>query len=204
MLVMNGANVNFMRAKDGFTPLMSSLHVRKTERTMLLLLLAGAEVNARREDGHTALSEPVARDHQFAAKWLIWRGADLSIETAKGSLMQLALAHRESTSMVDLLRQYGMKPETRHDPGGLDVPLMEAAKRGDLAVVERHLKSGVPAEIADSRYSHGTAMFHALWSHRFEVADLLLRDGADITIKLLRGKTALSCKPRGATTRTGV
>jgi ankyrin repeat protein len=178
LLLFEGADPKIADAK-GKTPLMaatSSVDHGGT-RMLLLLLLAEADVNARDKDGHTALSEAVVRCNDFAAKWMIWQGANLNVKTPEGSLMQLAKARPHWPSMARLLKEHGVADDTLREPRR-EQALFEAVRAGDLAAVERELNRGIGVSEVDEEGCSALA-WAAHFGH-FEIIDLLLRRGADI------------------------
>ena len=108
LLINAGANVNAKESSDGGTPLM---HVKNPEVIKLLkeagatinpnysltalvdainfggikeMLDAGADINAKNANGHTALFWSVVRDDFSMVKFLIENGADVNIGDDKG------------------------------------------------------------------------------------------------------------------------
>ena len=109
LLLLNGANPNLAK-NDGRTPLMEcAKHFEMASERMLMdLIVAGADVNATAKDGTTALSEAVHSCNNTAAQWMIWRGADLDVHAPDGTLMQIATVHPDWPSMIALLKKAGL------------------------------------------------------------------------------------------------
>ena len=63
----------------------------------------------------------------------------------------------------------------------LDLPLIDAAGRGDLAEVERLLAGGASVRAADARGR--TALINAAYGAHLEIAALLIARGADVNVQ---------------------
>ena len=179
LLLINGANPNLAR-NDGRTPLMQCVSGfdMASERMMVELIVAGADVNAVARDGTTALSEAVHCCNNTGAQWMIWRGANLDVHSPDGTLMQGASLHPDWPSMIQLLERAGLKPDASPLTEKKDFALVEAVKSGDIQAVRAQLDKGTPADIP-YRYDQ-TAMEWAVCYDHFDIVDLLLKRGADI------------------------
>lgn len=72
------------------------------------LIEEGADVNAREQFGHTALSEAVYYGQTAVIKELVFRGADLNVNGEGGTALDIAI-NRKNTAAADLLRHHGGK-----------------------------------------------------------------------------------------------
>jgi ankyrin repeat protein len=70
------------------------------------LLDEGADVNAREQFGHTALSEAVYYGQTPVIKELVLRGADLNVIGEGGTALDIAIS-RNNRAVADLLRHHG-------------------------------------------------------------------------------------------------
>lgn len=82
----------------------------------------------------------------------------------------------------------------------LRTPLMTAAKKGDLADINETLKSSSAEALLDTINDRdifgNTALMYACKNPDSSVPELLLNNGADLTIKNNRGKTAFDFLPK--------
>ena len=179
LLLLKGANPNVAK-NDGRTPLMQCVtgFDMASERMLMDLIVAGADVNATARDGTTALSESVHCCNNTGAQWMIWRGASLDVHSPDGTLMQGASLHTDWPSMVELLKRAGLKEEASPLTEKKDFALFNAVRSGDLRAVEAELEKGTSANITN-RYDQ-TALEWAVCYDHFDMVDLLLRHGADI------------------------
>jgi ankyrin repeat protein len=72
------------------------------------LLDQGADVNAREQDGHTAITEAAFYGNTSVIKELLIRGADVNAITGEGTALDIALKSN-SVTVIDLLKHYGGK-----------------------------------------------------------------------------------------------
>lgn len=179
LLLLNGANPN-IATNDGKTPLIQCTNGfdLESERMLVELVLAGADVNAKAKDGVTALSNAVHARNNTAAQWMIWRGASLEVHTPDGTLMQEAAANPDWPSMIDLLKRNGLKGEEPLIAKEKSFILFSAVRAGNLPAVEAELDKGTPVD-ATNKYDQ-TALEWAVCYDRFDIVDLLLKRGADI------------------------
>ena len=179
LLLLNGANPNLPK-NDGKTPLMECVNGvdMASERMLVELLVAGADVNATARDGTTALSQSVRACNNTAAQWMIWRGASLDVHSPDGTLMQAARLHENWPSMITLLERAGVPAAQAPLDKQKDPALFEAVRAGDLKTVEAELQNGAPADITN--HFDQTALEWAVCYDHFDMVDLLLRHGANI------------------------
>jgi ankyrin repeat protein len=149
LLVARGANVN-ARSANGNTPLILAARARGSAKSLQLLLDAGADINATNVFGASALMAAVAAEDLDSVRFLVKRGADVN-------------AHSRGSEPVVIW-------------GGGRSPLAWAAFRGDMDSAKVLLRAG--AEI-NSPEGFGCALTQAVWGDRQEMADFLLKNGAD-------------------------
>jgi ankyrin repeat protein len=96
----------------GFTPLYLAAGEGHKEIAELLIA-AGAEVNAKDEDGLTPLHYPVAKGHKDIVELLIGKGADVNAKVVsgpnQGSTPLDAANETNHPKTADLLRKHGGK-----------------------------------------------------------------------------------------------
>ena len=150
LLVKNGANVN-ARSALGNTPLIVTARAHGAAKSLELLLKAGADINATNVFGASALMAAAASSDLDSVKLLVKHGANVN-------------AHVRGSEAAAIW-------------GGGRSALSWAAFRGDRAMVKFLLDSG--AEV-NSPEGFGTALMQAAWNDQNEIAEYLLKRGADV------------------------
>lgn len=88
--------------------------VRGDVRAIDLLVRAGAEINARNEDGYTALHHAVSQRHLPAVQRLVELGASVDAVTDDGSTpLQKAEIHKYDEIVAFLSRQLNKTDDTK-------------------------------------------------------------------------------------------
>ena len=164
------------------------------------LLAGGADVNARRPDGATALTWAAHWDDLALAARLLEAGADPDAGDDHGVTPLERAAENANLAMVELLLDGGADAGAARTSGL--TPLMTAARTGDAAIVEALLDSGadVNAVTAETRSS---ALMWALAAPHHDVARLLLSRGADPTLETSAGFTTLMFAARNGDVAMG-
>jgi len=164
----DGADIECPAGRLSSTPLMEasadgSLDIVK------LLIKRGAAVNAVTDDfGLTPLTRAAAAGHADVVKYLIAHGADVNINVSD---------HGSSTYLVT----EGIGPRYQS-------PLSAAAFQARLAIIDILLDHGAKIDAKD-----GSAYTPLMWAATLgsrETIMLLLKHGADRTIKSDKGETA--------------
>ena len=152
------------------------------------LLAAGADVDAPRGDGATALHWAAHRDLPDVAALLVGAGAAVDAADDHG-VTPLALAClNASAAMVDLLLAAGADPNAARTSGV--TPLMTAARVGDAGVVRRLLRAGADPAAAESTRGQ-TALMWAIAENHPRVAAVLLETGGGAAARTANGFTPL-------------
>ena len=173
------------------------------------LLIAGADINARDENGMTPLHLAVKHGQKAMTEVLIAKGADLNaktkpkdqdptsesqrgsmgfmpVEIPKTALDLTALDYFDSPEekavkkeMADLLRKHGGKHGSIHS----------AAKYGDIQGVREFLSAGADV---NAKNAFGSTPLHeaALLGHK-ELGEILIAEGADVNAKGFGDSTLL-------------
>ena len=126
--------------------------------TIKYLLKHGADVNAKNNNGKTALDEAI----DYQAK-------DFLRRFIEGRATFLDLANND-----ELVELYKLQ-QCMH-PNGI---LLESARIGDLEKVKECLTNGANVN-AKSDLTHKTALIKALNNNHFEIAKYLVKNGADV------------------------
>ena len=150
-----------------------------------LLLEQGADVDAARTNGRTALMLAAQGGHEAVAKVLLQHGADVAAASPFGFTALMFAAHHEA--VAQLLLQHGADVAAARNDGG--TALMSAARGGDEAVVQLLLQHGADVAAADN--DGWTALMLAALGGHEAVAQLLLQHGADVKAARDDGATAL-------------
>jgi len=104
-LHLAGANINARGA--GRSPLFLAAGEGRL-RAVRYLLDEGADVNARENDGNTALTEAAFFGHIPVIKDLLVRGADVNAISTNGTALDIAIG-KNNPALVELLQHYGAK-----------------------------------------------------------------------------------------------
>ena len=172
------------------------------------LIRNGADVNAKGDDGGTALHAAAFLGQYEIAKLLIQNGADVDARNNEGEtvingtmadwettkfiagILQLKL-DRESvetgrSQIVELLRKNGATAEFSDPP---DNNFWTMVGVGNLQSVKQHLAKGL--DINAKNKDGVTALQIATLLGQYEIAELLVQKGADVNTKANDGTTAL-------------
>ena len=172
------------------------------------LIRNGADVNAKGDDGGTALHAAAFLGQYEIAKLLIQNGADVDARNNEGEtvingtmadwettkfiagMLQLKL-DRESvetgrSQIVELLRKNGATAEFSDPP---DNNFWTMAGAGNIQAVKQHLAKGL--DINAKNKDGVTALQIATLLGQYEIAELLVQKGADVNTKANDGTTAL-------------
>jgi len=142
-------------------------------------LAAGADVNAKDEDGWTPLHLAAEEGHKEIAELLIDKGADVNAgeEEAYTPLDHATLWGHKETS--DLLRKHGGKTSE-------ELSIHVAAERGNITVFKQHLAAGANVNAKDRVGK--TPLDRAITNYQTETADIIRKHG---------GKTGEELKAEG-------
>ncbi len=150
LLVEHGADVN-RRSGMGNTPLMLAARPANSHRTVEFLLARGANVNATNNWGATALMAAAASCDERS--------------------VQLLLEHGAGANAHPVMNEAGFIF------GGARSPLMWAAYRGDVAIMQRLVTAG--ADVNNEGF-FGAPLTQASWSDQTTAAKWLIEHGAQV------------------------
>lgn len=142
------------------------------------LLRAGADVNAARGDGMSALHWAAERGDADLTALLLGAGARVDAATRLGAYTPLHLAARNGAAgAADALLRAGADPDARTTTGGAR-PLHFAAAAGEPAIIESLLGRGAAIDARESVRGQTPLMF-ASAAGRLRAVEALLAGGAD-------------------------
>ena len=163
--------------------------VRARDATQVLALLGGvADVNARADDGSTALLWAAHDDDLAAASALVRAGANTNVANEFGMTPLSRACTNGSGDMVALLLNAGANPNTAIATG--ESPLMTCAASGATVAVKLLLARGAAVDAAEAT-QHQTALMWAAAERHPDVVGALIEAGADLQARTKKGFTAL-------------
>lgn len=201
-----GADVNAKDGKFGVT-LLSWAALGRQIDAVELLILKGADINARNNDGNTPLHTAAFLGENEIAQLLVKNGADVNVRNDDGDVPMNSLeADWETTKYIAgwlkikvdqekvesgraqveaLLRQHGARAANPHRND-----LCTAAKNGNIEALRKCLGTGADVNLRDREYGVTPLAWAAFVGHR-EIVELLIRSGADVNAKNRDAGTAL-------------
>ena len=204
--LIEGADPNARDRELGVTPLSWATLFNQVE-VGEFLIQKGADVNARNRDGGTPLHGAAFLGLADIAALLIEKGADVNARNAKGEtpmdvsgvdwgITQLIASWLEieldrdkvesgRTAVVEMLQQHRSTDTSR---SGDD--MCSAVIRGDIEALKGLLAKGVDTDTGDSQFGVSPLSWAALLG-KTEIAELLIRNGADVNGRNRDGGTAL-------------
>ncbi|KAI9651903.1 MAG: hypothetical protein M1829_002114 [Trizodia sp. TS-e1964] len=155
--------------------------------TTQMLLGNGADIEAKDDEGKTAMMCAAMRGHKAVMLLLLEKGADIDArdDTGKQALILAAVEGQES--VMELLLKAGAKIETKCDNG--KTALIYACCDGGYSAVLKLLELGADIEAKDNQGK--TALIHATLEGEEATMELLLENRADIEVRDNEGKTTL-------------
>ena len=169
------------------TPLLDA--VKNQDRAAVeALLTAGADVDAARPDGATALHWAVHLDDAPIVERLLRAGATVDAANEYG-LTPLSIAcGNGSAPLVERLLEAGADPNRARPTG--ETPLMRAASTGSVGAVDALVAHGADVNRADPELGQ-TPLMWAISARRPAVAARLIAHGADVLARSTGGFTPL-------------
>ena len=163
------------------------------------LLDGHADVNARSEDGSTALLWAAHWNDIPTAELLVHAGADANAANDLHMTPLVQACTNGSGSLVTLLLNAGARPNTPVATG--ETPLMTCARSGDAAAVRMLLGHGADVNATEPT-QHQTALMWAAAERHVDVVRTLIGARADLTAQTTVGFTALHFAARAGDIET--
>jgi ankyrin repeat protein len=152
--------------------------MRGDREAVRALLKQGADANAARGDGMTALHFAAQRGDAELAAMLIYAGANVSAVTRVGSYTPLHVAAQAgSVPVAEALLKAGADVKARTTATGV-TPLHLAAEAGSSAVIKVLLDRGAEIDAKEAEWGQ-TPLIFAAAGNRVDAIKALLARGAD-------------------------
>lgn len=157
-----------------------------TERVKHLLSV-GADVNAKNEDGVSALSYAADRGHMDIVKILLANNADVNSRSNIGSTPLINAAYMGHTEIVEMLIVNGANVNAQSKEG--IAALMNAAAFGYKEIAEMLLAHGGDVNAFDKKGL--CALWNAISDGHADIVEVLIKNGADVNVRANEDSTAL-------------
>ena len=186
IFIMCGADVNAVAVDSNATPLLKATMNNHSE-TAVMLIRAGADINAKGDDGSTPLHWAAWDDHTQIANLLIEHKADVNAKDCDNRTPLTNAVENDNTDMAELFIENKANVNIKA-PTGL-TPLAWAAEKGHFHTAELLVKYG--ASINTKGKYDWTPLHLAAWNGHIDITKLLLNNGANVNALDQFGYTAL-------------
>ncbi|WP_346665320.1 ankyrin repeat domain-containing protein [uncultured Mailhella sp.] len=169
------------------------LHLRATQLEMVSLLLEkGANPNAANKGKLTPLHNAARHGRSQVVRKLITYHANVNILDGQGCTPLVWAIKSDSLETVEVLLANGSDMKKITSP--YFSPLHMSAAKGNLAITKALISHGATINhpiMIDDGESNITPLHVAATNNFPEIADLLIKKGADVTVKTSKGQTVL-------------
>lgn len=200
ILIEAGADVNAV-SKQGRAPVHIAASAPGSLATLQLLAAKGADLKATDKGGNDALLLAVGCNDEPMTRFLLDQGLTPNPDNPAGNTPLQAAASHGNIAITRLLLARKARPdaasirggEVKHGPIQLRqlTPLMLAAAYGSPELLNLLLDAGANINAKDCRGMTPLMLSVASETQRADVVKLLLKRGADPSVKSLAGETAL-------------
>jgi ankyrin repeat protein len=152
------------------------------------LLDKGADVNAKKTNGATALMAASQLGHTEVLELLLAKGADINAKAQSGATALLIACQNGRTEVVKALVAKGADTNAKASNGA--TALILASQQGNKEIVQALLTKG--ADVNAKMDNGATALMHAANNGDIDVVKVLLAAGADVSATASNGATALN------------
>ena len=171
-LIDNGEKVN-ARDKEGITPLMTAIYLRKDKLARVLVIL-GADVHARSGVARsTPLHTAAAFGNAGLAAFLIKSGADVTAKDRVGHVPLIGAIYANDTEVVRTLLDLGADVNIKDDSKTTFLHI--AARWSNFEIVKLLVDHGAEVRGRDESYKK-SPLEHA--GQRLEIVEFLISRGA--------------------------
>ncbi len=140
---------------------------------------AGANVNAKDNDGVTPLMRAAIENSSVVVKMLLNAGANVNAENKWGQTPLFLAAKKNSPEVLRTLLEAGANVDTKNNNGW--TPLMTAAMFNSTEMVKMLLDAGASVNVKDKWGQ--TPLMLAAWKNSPRTVNMLLNAGADVNAK---------------------
>ncbi|KAF2068481.1 hypothetical protein CYY_010191 [Polysphondylium violaceum] len=194
LIEVDGVNAGCLD-EDERTPLHWAAAKDKRDIVQYLVKECNQDVNTKDDGGWSPLLSAASSSFVHMVALLLQNSADPnSMNDSKRTALHYA-SSKGRTDIVDLLLNYGAK-NRKDETGAAPIHRAAAAPNGAAATVERLLKSD--ANINSTNSNGDTAAHIAAEYGNEDVMDVLLKNGADMTIENNEHKTPLQLASSGS------
>lgn len=188
-------NVNWKNAQ-GWTPLMKAVQRKKNKEIVEFFIANGANVNAKNQNGDTAIIEASHFGNTEIVRLLIAAGANVNIQNVYGltALMNANMGFGYP-EVVKLLISAGANVNAQDSSG--ETALMFACRMGRNQIVKLLLAAGAKVDIKNNDGETALMIASCLQHQNSEIITLLLASGADPLIQSNSGESALDFARHG-------
>ena len=151
------------------------------------LLAEGLAVNAKNNNGWSALMIATSKGNMEMLKLLIEKGAAVDEKNAQGQTPLVFAAHWGHADVVRLLIEQGVNVNLQMNDGW--TALIDSITMDHTEVAKTLIKSG--ADMNAKSKNGWTALMAAAYNKNAEIVILLIKNGADVNVRDNRNRTAL-------------
>jgi ankyrin repeat protein len=185
-LIDAGAELDILSEEDGLgegkTALMhvaeSFFATGKRAEVVKMLVEAGANINLKGKEGHTALMCAAMAGYADSTQALIEAGADLDAKDDNGNTAMMLAEGDRHPKIVRLLKQAGASEE-----GMNEITLIRAAYDGNV----EHVRALIQAGADVNHRMNSTALCNAALRGHDEIVRMLIEAGADVNKRASEG-----------------